>query len=66
MPDPVVEFDKVNYRIAGKPILEDLTLKLDAGQTTAFLGRSGSGKTTSLKLINRLIDPSAGRITWDG
>jgi osmoprotectant transport system ATP-binding protein len=50
----------------GRAILGDLNLDIKAGETLVLLGRSGSGKTTTLKLINRLIEPTRGRILVDG
>lgn len=44
----------------------DLSLEVRAGETLVFLGTSGSGKTTTMKMINRLIDPTSGTITIDG
>ena len=46
--------------------VDDLTLTVDAGEIVALVGSSGSGKTTTLRMINRLIEPSSGRITIDG
>jgi osmoprotectant transport system ATP-binding protein len=50
----------------GRAIIDDLNLDIKAGETLVLLGRSGSGKTTTLKLINRLIEPTRGRILVDG
>jgi osmoprotectant transport system ATP-binding protein len=50
----------------GRAILDDLSLDIKTGETLVLLGRSGSGKTTTLKLINRLIEPTRGRILVDG
>ena len=58
----LVEFRGVSYEIAGKSILVDVNLSVEAGETLVLLGRSGSGKTTTMKLINRLIDPTAGEV----
>src|SRR5262245_6840391 len=44
----------------------DVSLRVQAGQMLVLLGASGSGKTTTLKMINRLIEPSSGRIEVDG
>ena len=44
----------------------NLSLRVDAGETLVLVGTSGSGKTTALKMINRLIDPSSGRICVEG
>ncbi len=46
--------------------VDDLTLTVDAGEIVALVGSSGSGKTTTLRMINRLIEPSSGRIIIDG
>ena len=59
-------FDKVNYAAGSNFLLRDLDLEVQRGETLALLGRSGSGKTTTLKLINRLLEPSSGRILVDG
>jgi osmoprotectant transport system ATP-binding protein len=70
---PVIEFRNVSYAISGKAILDKLSLVVRNGETLVLLGRSGSGKTIALKLINRLREPSAGEvivsekptISWD-
>ncbi|HEV2617709.1 MAG TPA: ATP-binding cassette domain-containing protein [Candidatus Acidoferrales bacterium] len=60
--ETVVEFREAEFRIADRPILKSLSLKVSHGETLVLLGRSGSGKTTALKLVNRLLDPSAGQV----
>ena len=50
------------YRGTTRPAVESLDLEIEAGDIVAFVGPSGCGKTTTLKMINRLIEPSAGRI----
>src|SRR2546426_11704251 len=45
---------------ARPPLVEDVSFTVGAGETLVLLGRSGSGKTTTLKLINRLLEPTAG------
>ncbi|MCC6343827.1 MAG: ATP-binding cassette domain-containing protein [Bryobacterales bacterium] len=59
---PVLRFDHAGYSIAGRPILRDLDLELYAGETLVLLGRSGSGKTTALKLVNGLLMPTSGAV----
>jgi osmoprotectant transport system ATP-binding protein len=58
----IVEFRDVTYAINGRPILDNVSFSIAPGESVVFLGRSGSGKTTTLKLINRLIEPSSGAI----
>ena len=62
----IVEFRDVRYAIGGRTILEGLNLKIDKGETLILLGRSGSGKTTALKLVNGLIMPSSGQVLVNG
>ena len=63
---PIVEFRHVNFEIGGAKILDDLNLQIDKGETLVLLGESGCGKTTTLKLINRLIEPTGGEILVEG
>ncbi len=50
----------------GRTILDRLSFEVDRGETLVLLGRSGSGKTTALRLINRMLDPTGGTILVDG
>jgi ATP-binding cassette subfamily B protein len=62
-----VVFERVSFAYpAGRPVLEDLSLRFEAGQRTGLVGPSGSGKSTILKLLQRLADVDAGRIRIDG
>lgn len=63
---PLVEFRKVYYEIAGKRILSDLNLTVEPGETLVLLGRSGSGKSTALKLTNGMLFPTSGEVLIDG
>jgi osmoprotectant transport system ATP-binding protein len=66
-PAPVIEFAHVTYRINGnRTLISDLNLSIRHGETLMLLGRSGSGKTTTLKLINRLVSQSEGQVLIDG
>jgi len=67
-PDSIaIEFRNVEYRVTPDRLLLDrLSLQVHAGETLMLLGRSGSGKTTCLKTINRLIQPTAGEVLVDG
>jgi osmoprotectant transport system ATP-binding protein len=58
----VIEFKNVSYHVDKIQVLTDLNLHVARGETLVLLGRSGSGKTTTLKLVNRLVSPSSGTI----
>ncbi len=64
--NPMVEFREASYRIGGREILRSLTLSIDPGETLVLLGRSGSGKTTALKMVNAMVMPSSGEVRVDG
>jgi osmoprotectant transport system ATP-binding protein len=65
--DPVIEFRDVSYRLPnGREILHALNLEARSGEILVLLGRSGSGKTTALKLVNRLLETSAGDVFIEG
>jgi osmoprotectant transport system ATP-binding protein len=62
----VVAFDHVTKRYGGPdtaPAVDDLSLTIPAGEICVLVGPSGCGKTTSMKMVNRLIEPTSGRIT---
>jgi len=64
---PAIEFRNVVYRPAnGQEILSGLNLQVARGETLVLLGRSGSGKTTSLKMINDLARPTTGEVLVEG
>jgi osmoprotectant transport system ATP-binding protein len=63
----VIEFGNVEYRAAGgRVLLSNVSFKIGEGEMLVLLGRSGSGKTTTLKLVNRLLEPSSGAIFVEG
>jgi osmoprotectant transport system ATP-binding protein len=62
----VLEFRGVSYRIGGNLVLDNLNLRIESGSTLVLLGRSGSGKTTALKMLNGLLFPSAGDVLVEG
>jgi len=62
-----IEFDGIRFGyVPGYPVLQDVSLKIPAGQTTAFVGSTGSGKTTVIKLMLRFYDPDSGTVRFDG
>ncbi len=62
-----VEFQNVSYRLSGgPPIVDKLSLTVGAGETLVLVGASGAGKTTVLKLVNRLLLPDAGDVRVQG
>jgi len=61
-----IEFRDVEFRLPnGRTLLSKLNLTVPLGETLVLLGRSGSGKTTSLKLVNRLLMPTSGAVLID-
>ena len=63
----VLEFDRVSFRLPdGSPLVSELTFSVSEGESLMLVGRSGSGKTTTLRLINRLLDPSEGEVRVEG
>jgi osmoprotectant transport system ATP-binding protein len=63
---PLVSFRKVSARLGRKEILHDLSFDVEFGETLVLLGRSGSGKSTALKMVNGLLLPSAGEVSIEG
>jgi osmoprotectant transport system ATP-binding protein len=61
----VITFDKVVKTYAGQVAVDHLSLEIKSGEIVILVGPSGCGKTTSLKMINRLIEPTAGTISID-
>lgn len=62
----MIEFCNVSKRYGKKTILDNLSFKVGAGEFVVLIGPSGCGKTTTLKMINRLIEPDGGKILIDG
>ena len=62
----MIEFRDVSYGVNGIQVLSGLNLRVAHGEILVLLGRSGSGKTTTLKLVNRLVTPTSGRVLVNG
>ncbi len=67
-PEPMIELTEVTKRFGGTtaPAVDRLTLTVADGEVVVLVGPSGCGKTTTLKMINRLIEPTSGTISIDG
>src|SRR5450631_4950333 len=63
---PLVEFRDVCYEVGGRQILSDVNFTVEAGETLVLLGRSGSGKTTALKMTNGMLFPTHGEVRVEG
>ncbi len=61
-----VDFRAVGYEVGGTTILSDINLQVFKGEILILLGESGCGKTTTLRLINRLIEPTSGEVIVEG
>ena len=63
----MIEFESVSKTFRdGTTAVKDLTFAVPSGKITVVVGPSGCGKTTTLRMVNRMIEPTAGRILWDG
>src|SRR5580693_4500067 len=62
----MLKFSNVSFRAGGRDVLSGLNFELEAGRTLVLLGRSGSGKTTALKMVNALLLPSTGEVLVEG
>lgn len=63
---PIIEFNHVSIGFNGRPVLEDVSFTVDRGQTLCILGRSGVGKSVSLRLLMGFLKPDSGSILVDG
>lgn len=62
----VIEFQHVSYHVQNHRLVQSLNVQVKRGEVLALLGRSGSGKTTTLKLINGLLTPTQGQVLVQG
>lgn len=61
-----IEFRNVSFQYQGQPVLQDINLKIPCGKTLAIVGPVGSGKSTLINLIPRLLDATGGSVLIDG
>lgn len=62
----IIEFCQVCYQLNQRQLISDLSFTIFSGETLVLLGRSGCGKTTTLRLINRLLTPTQGEVRVKG
>ncbi|MDR2397275.1 MAG: ABC transporter ATP-binding protein [Spirochaetaceae bacterium] len=62
----MIRFEGITKKYDGKPVVSDITLEISRGDLVVLIGQSGCGKTTLLKIINRLIKPTSGRVFIQG
>lgn len=62
----MIRFEKVSKKFKDTSVLKEISLEIEKGQLVVLIGLSGCGKTTTLKMINRLIKPTTGKISIDG
>ena len=58
--------EALGFAARGRPIIDDVTLKVDHGGNTVILGPNGAGKSVLLRLCHGLLQPTSGRVTWNG
>ena len=61
-----IEFENVTFKFHGSTVLEDISFRVEPGQTVAVVGQTGSGKSTLTQLVSRVYDVDAGRVLIDG
>ena len=62
----MIEVQEITRRYGDRPAVDGVSFRVEAGELVVLVGASGSGKTTTLKMINRLVEPTAGRVLIDG
>lgn len=65
-PGPMIVFDRVSISFNGRPVLEDVSFSVVRGQTLCILGRSGVGKSVSLRILMGFLQPDSGSVSVDG
>jgi phospholipid/cholesterol/gamma-HCH transport system ATP-binding protein len=65
-PEPIISFNNVSISFDGRPVLENISFSVERGQTLCILGRSGVGKSVSLRLLMGFLQPDSGSIRVEG
>jgi phospholipid/cholesterol/gamma-HCH transport system ATP-binding protein len=65
-PEPMIVFEDVSIAFDGRPVLEEVSFHVDKGQTLCILGRSGVGKSVSLRILMGFLKPDAGSVRVEG
>jgi ABC-type taurine transport system ATPase subunit len=66
MADALLTLDALRYDAGGRTLIDDVSLRIEAGRRTLILGPNGAGKSVLMRLMHGLIEPTAGRILWNG
>ncbi|MBL8476980.1 MAG: ATP-binding cassette domain-containing protein [Methyloversatilis sp.] len=66
MADALITLDALRYDAGDRTLIRDVSLRIEAGRRTLILGPNGAGKSVLMRLMHGLIEPSAGRILWNG
>ncbi len=64
--EPLIELRNISRQFGSQQILRDISLQVRPGETLVLIGESGCGKSVTMKLIMRLLDPTAGEVLWNG
>lgn len=66
MADVLLTLDALRYEAGDRALIRDVSLRIEAGRRTLILGPNGAGKSVLMRLMHGLIEPTAGRILWNG
>ncbi len=66
MAEPLITLESLRYEAGERTLIHDVSLRLEAGRRTVVLGPNGAGKSVLMRLMHGLIEPTAGRIVWNG
>ncbi|MBP6195682.1 MAG: amino acid ABC transporter ATP-binding protein [Methyloversatilis sp.] len=66
MADALLTLDALRYDAGGRTLIDDVSLRIEAGRRTLILGPNGAGKSVLMRLMHGLIEPTSGRILWNG